>query len=152
MPGWLIDLFGSRQVEEAFLALTLAPLPIWVSLAFFPNRKWTQWIASPFLAPPLLSLAYLYFVWKLWDIGAPDAPDPMARSVRGYIYHPLVFLVLWAHLQMANLFVGTVLAADARRRGLSVRVELALCWIFAPVAVLLYTVRRWFRRTLKIPI
>ena len=41
---------------------------------------------------------------------------------------------------------------DARRRGLSVRVELALCWIFAPVAVLIYTVRRWFRRTFKIPL
>jgi len=149
MPGWIIDLFGSRQVEEAFLALTLAPLPVWIALALFPNRKWTKWVASPFLAPPLLGVAYLYLAWKLWKIGAPDAPDAMARSVRGYIHHPMVFLVLWAHLQMANLFVGTVLVADARRRGLSVRVELALCWIFAPVAVLIYTVRRWFRRPLK---
>jgi hypothetical protein len=146
MPGWLIDLFGSRQVNEAFLFITLAPLPIWFALVFLPNKRWTRWISSPFLAPPLLGVLYLVLVWNLFDLGAPGAPDVAHKSVRGFLRHPLVFLVLWAHLQMANLFVAVVLREDARLRRMAIPVELALCWLFAPLAVVIYTVRRLIRR------
>ena len=72
--------------------------------------------------------------------------DVAARSTRVFLFHPVVFLVLWAHLQMANLFVGTVLLQDARKRRLEIPLELALCWLFAPVAVLVYAARRLIQR------
>ncbi len=146
MPGWLIDLFGSRQVNDTFLMLTLAPLPIWFALVFLPNKRWTRWISSPFLAPPLLGIVYLALIWKLFDLGVPNAPEPAHKSVRGFLRHPLVFLVLWSHLQMGNLFVAVVLREDARLRRLRIPVELALCWLFAPLAVVIYTMRRLIRR------
>lgn len=142
MPGWLIDWFGSRLLNDTFWLLTLAPLPAWCALVFFPNHRWTKRLASPFLAPPLLGLVYFYLVWKLTTLGSPTPGAATMRGVRGYLGHPVVFLVLWAHLQTANLFVGTVLLEDARRRRLSIPLELALCWLFAPAAVVFYAVRR----------
>lgn len=146
MPAWLINIFGAREINDLFLLLTIGPLPVWIGLVVFPNEKWTRMISSPFVVPPLMSLAYVFLLWKTWELGGPAAPETMVKSVRGFIEHPLIFLVLWAHLQMANLFVGMVLLQDARRNGLSVRVELALCWIFAPVGVLIYTIRRFIRQ------
>jgi hypothetical protein len=52
---------------------------------------------------------------------------------------------------MANLFVGLVLLHDARKNKLSIRLELALCWIFAPIGVLMYTFRRFIRVNLFPP-
>lgn len=145
MSDWLINIFGSREVNEVFLLLTFGPLPFWVGIVLYPNEKWTRLISSPFFIPTILSVIYLFLVWKAWEIGGPNAPETQVKSVRGFIEHPLIFLVLWAHLQMANLFVGTVLLQDARKNKLSIRVELALCWIFAPLAVLAYSIRRFIR-------
>ena len=143
MPAWLIDLFGSRQLNQIFWLLTLAPLPIWWALVFFPRHAITKVLAWPWLVPPLLGLAYLALIWKAWHIGPPRLPvDVEAHSARVFLFHPIVFLVLWAHLQMANLFVGLVLRLDARRGRRAIPVELALCWLFAPLAVVLYAVRR----------
>lgn len=143
MFTWLIDLFGSRQLNEAFWCLTLLPLPIWVALVFFPRHRITKVIAWPGFMPPILSLFYLYLIWAAWDFGLPRVPvDLAARSTRLFLFHPLIFLVLWAHLQMANLFIAQVLLRDAHAHRMAIPVELALCWLFAPVGVLLYGVRR----------
>lgn len=150
MPAWLIDLFGSRQINHAFWWLTLAPLPVWIALVVYPHHAWTRRLASPFFVPPLLGLAYAVLLWRLIDFGAPPPPaSAAARSTRLFLLHPLVFLVLWAHLQMANLFVAAVLLEDARRHKLRIPGELALCWLFAPLAVLAYTARRLVRRVLS---
>ncbi len=142
MPGWLIDLFGSRQLNETFWALTLAPLPIWIGLVFFPQRTLTRTVAWPWVVMPLLALAYVVLLWKAWVVGLPHLPDSTAaRSTRQFLFHPLVFLVLWAHIQMSNLFVGITLLQTARRRRLAIPGELALCWLFAPLAVVLFVVR-----------
>jgi hypothetical protein len=145
MSAWVINVFGSREVNEAFLLLTLGPLPVWIGLVLFPRERWTRVLMSPFVVPPILGLAYCYLLWKVRELGFPTAPTGEARSVRAFVAHPLIFLLLWAHLQMANVFVATVLLQDAARNKLSVRLELALCWIFAPIAVLLYTIRRFLR-------
>jgi len=150
MPTWLIDLFGSRQLNEAFWLLTLLPLPIWVALVFFPRHRVTKAMAWPGFMPPILALCYLYLFWKAWTFGLPRVPvDVAARSTRVFLFHPLVFLVLWAHLQMANLLIAQLLLIDARARRLAIPVELALCWLLAPVAVLIYGVRRLVRFGLK---
>lgn len=146
MPAWLIDLFGSRQLNQTFWALTIAPLPVWIALVFFPQRTLARALAWPWLVPPLLGVAYLFLIWQAWQMGPPRLPaDAAARSARAFLFHPIVFLVLWAHLQMANLFVGVALLRDARRRRCAIPVELALCWLFAPVAVVGYTVRLLLR-------
>jgi hypothetical protein len=142
MPAWLIDLFGSQRIQNGFLFISLAPLPFWVALIISPHRRWLPWLTSPFVIPPLLSLIYLYMVWNLVDLGAPPPPDVAAKSVRGYFRHPLVFLVLWAHLQVANIFVASVIREDGVRSRRRVRFELALCWLFAPAAVVIYAARR----------
>ncbi len=146
MSGLLIDLFGSRQINEAFYLITLAPLPVWISWLFFPHSRWTQWITSPFLFPFLLSVGYLFFAWKAFTIGAPGSPEVHYKSVRGFLKHPMIFLVLWAHVQMANLFVAAVIIHFGRRERMGVKLEVALCWLFAPLAVVLFTLRRIVHR------
>lgn len=146
MPGWLIDLFGSREINDAFWLITLLPAPAWLALIFFPNHPITRTLASPFLMPPLLGGVYVVLIWQLGWL-APDAPHMAgAREVRGYITHPAIFLLLWTHLQMANLFVAAVLLYDGRKRKLVVTGELVLCWLFAPAAVVIYSIRRLLRR------
>ncbi len=146
MPGWLIDLFGSREINDAFWLITMLPAPAWLALIFFPNHRITRTLASPFLVPPLLGLVFAGLVWKLHGL-APSAPlDADASSVRGFIAHPAIFLLLWTHLQMANLFVAAVLLYDGRKRKLGVTGELVLCWLFAPAAVVIYSIRRLSRR------
>lgn len=151
MPGWLIDLFGSREVNDAFWMLTLAPLPVWVAWVFFPEGRFAHKISSPFLFPFLLALGYLFFVWKAFDVGYPAHPDAHHKAVRGYIRHPMIFLVLWSHLQMANLFVAAVLLHFARKEKMQIPVEVALCWLFAPVGVVIFTVRRALKKFFTVP-
>ena len=142
MRAWLIELFGSRQLNQTFWALTLGPLPIWIALVCWPRRALARALAWPWLVPPLLGVAYLVLIWNAWDVGLPRIPEGVAaRNTRVFLFHPLIFLVLWAHVQMANLFVGITLLRDARERKMDIPFELALCWLFAPVAVVFYALR-----------
>jgi hypothetical protein len=146
MPAWLLDLFASRQLNQAFLLINLGAAPFWLALLFAPASPWTRRLVSPFAAPALLSLVYLYVVYLLLTrSGLPALPAGEIKSVRSFIVHPLVFLALWAHLTAVNLFVGAVISQEAVRLRMRVPLELLLCWLFAPAALCLFACRRGIR-------
>lgn len=146
MPAWLIDLFANRQLNQAFLLLLLAPSPVWIAMILFPEHAVTRRLASPLLGPPALALLYFYFFFQLLTHGAPVLDGHDVRSVRRFLVHPLVFLVLAAHLSTANLYIGTTLYQESRRLQITLTAELILCWLFAPVALFLFAIRRLLLR------
>jgi len=146
MSQWMLDTFGSRQFNEAFWIISLIPGPVWIMLILMPDNRVTRLLVSPFILPAILGVVYLYFIYLLFTYGPPNTPDNVSmKEVRRFVIHPLVFLVLWSHLMITDLFVGMRMYEDARHRGFHVPVELFICWFFAPVALMLYA----FRRSLK---
>jgi hypothetical protein len=139
----MLDTFGSRQFNEAFWIISLIPGPVWVMLILIPDNIITRRLVSPFVLPALLGVVYLYFVYLLFTYGPPSTPDGVSmKEVRRFVIHPLVFLVLWSHLMITNLFVGMRMYEDARSRHCHVPVELFICWFFAPIALMIYGIRR----------
>ena len=153
MSQWMLDTLGARQFNEAFWIISLIPGPVWIMLILLPDNRITRRLASPFVLPAVLGVVYLYFVYLLFTYGLPTTPDNVTmKAVRRFVIHPLVFLVLWSHLMITDLFVGMRLYEDARRRNLHIPVELLICWFFAPVALMLYAVRRALRRPVRPPV
>lgn len=143
MSYWMLDTFGSRQFNEAFWIISLIPGPVWVMLILMPDNIITRHLVSPFVLPALLGVVYLYFVYLLFAYGPPSTPESMSmKEVRRFVIHPLVFLVLWSHLMITNLFVGMRIYEDARKRRSHAPVELFICWFFAPIALMIYAIRR----------
>jgi hypothetical protein len=116
-------------------------------LILLPDNRITRRLVSPFVLPALLGVVYLYFVYLLFTYGPPTAPDRVSmREVRKFVIHPIAFLVLWSHLMITDLFVGMRLYEDARRKGMHIPVELFICWFLAPIALMIYAIRRSLRR------
>ena len=143
MSQWVLDTFGRQQFNEAFWIISLIPGPVWIMLMFMPDNRITRRLVSPWVFPPILGIVYLYFVYLLFAHGLPTTPEDVSmKEVRRFVIHPLVFLVLWSHLMITDLFVGMRMFEDARRRNIYVPIELFICWFFAPVALMLYAGRR----------
>ena len=143
MSQWALDTFGRQQFNEAFWIISLIPGPVWIMLMFMPDNRTTRLLVSPWILPALLGIVYLYFVFLLFAHGLPATPENVSmKEVRRFVIHPLVFLVLWSHLMIADLFIGMRMYEDARRRKIYVPFELFICWFFALIALMLYSVRR----------
>lgn len=142
MPGWIIEWFASEQLTQLFWIITLAGAPFWLMMILLPGKPMTRRLCSPFLAPPLFTLGLIYLYFQLWDLGLPSAPTGLDYSEQAAVAgHPLVLLILWLHAQILNLFLGETIFADARKRKMRIPIEVALCWIFGPVGLLVYGLR-----------
>ena len=150
MSQWMLDNLGARQFNEAFWIISLIPGPVWIMLILLPDNRITRRLASPFVLPALLGVVYLYFVYLLFTYGPPQTPERASmREVRRFVIHPIAFLVLWSHLMITDLFVGMRLYEDARRRGFHIPAELFICWFLAPIALMIYGIRRSLRRSVQ---
>jgi len=146
MSQWALDTFGRQQFNEAFWIISLIPGPVWIMLMFMPDNRITRLLISPWIFPAFLGIVYLYFVYLLFTYGPPTTPDNVSmKEVRRFVIHPLVFLVLWSHLMITDLFVGMRMYEDARKLRIHVPFELFICWFFAPIALMLYAIRRALR-------
>ncbi len=142
MPVWVIELFGSQQLNQAFWLINGMVAPFWILMILFPYNKWIRWICHPFFVPALLGLFYLYLVYLLITVtGIPPLAGLEVRALRRFMDHPIVFLVIWAHYMTVDLFLGMAIYQHAVRRRITVPFELILSWLFGPAGLVAYMIR-----------
>jgi hypothetical protein len=87
---------------------------------------------------------YIYIVYLLFTItSAPEVPEASMHGVREFWMHPFLFLSLWAHRMILDLFCGKVLNRTDEGRGVAGKVSLLLVWILGPIGLMIFAVRYW---------
>ena len=144
MTVWLVEFFGSRELNVLFWIATASSAPFWLLMLLLPRSQATRWLCRLWLAPPLLGLFYLYLFYLANDVtGLPDLKGVEMRKVRRYWAHPILFIALWMHRLTMDLFMGIWIARFARHRAWNVRFELLLVWVAGPVGALAFAIRYW---------
>jgi hypothetical protein len=148
MPPWLIEWFGGPQLEDAFFWITVLPLPCWFLLLFGQGKSWGRRLGHPLVLPlfPVPLWGYVAFKMAAY-LTTDDFGGGGFFGARETLAHPLIFLVVWAQLQVVNLFVATVIFREGQRAGVRVTPEIVLAWMFAPLALAVCAVRVASKRT-----
>lgn len=148
MPVWLIEIFGSGDLNRTFVFILLMTAPVWLVLIIWHDADWVRPLAQPYLLPPLYCLVLLFLLWRSHQSAL--LPDPFApisyELARDFARHPISFLALFCNLQILNLTVGLCLYQKARQLRMRVPVELLLCWLFGAVALLPFALRLWITK------
>lgn len=148
MPIWLIETFGARDLDAAFLLIALMTAPLWIAMIAFPDMRHLRRIAQPWLVVPLFSVVLLVLLWKSHQAAAwPELVTTADyTSARSFARHPVAFLALFCNLQIINLFVGVMMYQKAMKCGFRAPVELALCWCLGALALIPFGLRLLVRR------
>jgi len=148
MPIWLIEVFGSGDLDRTFVFLLLMTMPVWLAMIVFPQLRVVRFLAQTFLLPPLYCAVLFLLIWKSHQ--AAILPDPYApvsyESARTFSRHPIAFLALFCNLQILNLTVGTSIYQKSIRSGMRAPVELLLCWWVGAVALIPFALRLLLRK------
>jgi len=152
MPIWLIELFGAKELDAAFLSIALMTAPVWMAMIAFPRSVWLRKIAQPWLLAPLFSLALVLILLESYQSAAWPAVIPEAnyQSARTFARHPVAFLVLFCNLQVINLFVGMMMYQKSVKSGFRAPVELTLCWFLGALALIPFGLRLLLRRQVAV--
>ena len=144
MNVWLVEFFGSRELNTLFWIATASSAPFWILMIACPQAAITRAVCRLWLAPPLLGLFYLYLLYLTNDItGIPKLQGVEMKNVRRFWAHPILFIALWMHRLAMDLFVGIWIARFARLQAWEVRIELLLVWLFGPIGAMVFAVRYW---------
>ncbi|MDQ8205276.1 abscisic acid-deficient protein Aba4 family protein [Pelagicoccus sp. SDUM812003] len=147
MKVWLVEFFGSRELNYLFWVATLATTPFWLLMLFWPKSRAARWLCQLWVGPPLLGVFYLYLLYLADDLtGLPVLDGVEMKSVRRYWAHPILFIALWMHRLAVDLFVGIWIARFGRARNWEVRGELVLVWLAGPIGMLVFAGRYWLAR------
>lgn len=148
MPIWLIELFGARDLNAAFLVIALMTAPLWIAMILFPHAPYLRQIAHPWVVVPLFSVVLIVLIWKSYSSALlPEwTPGVDYESAKSLARHPIAFLVLFCNLQIINLFVGVMIYQKALRSGFRAPVELTLCWFFGALSLIPFGLRLILRR------
>lgn len=148
MPIWLIELFGARDLDAAFLVIALMTAPVWIAMIAFPKMRYLRQVAQPWLVVPLFAAVLVVLLWKSYH--AAVFPEIVATAsyegARSFAEHPIAFLVLFCNLQIINLFMGVMMYQKALRCGFRAPVELTLCWFLGALALIPFGLRLIVRR------
>lgn len=143
MPVWLIEAFGSSDLEATFVFILLMTAPLWLLMIVFHEANWVRLLAQPFVVGPLYCLVLFVLIWKAQE--SAILPDPFApisyESAKNFARHPISFLALFCNLQILNLGLGCAMYQKARAVRMRVPVELLLCWLFGAVALVPFLFR-----------
>lgn len=148
MPIWLIEIFAARDLDSAFLVISLMTAPLWIAMIAFPSARYLRQIAQPWLVVPLFSVMLILLLWKFHQAAAlPEVVSTASyESARAFADHPIAFLVLFCNLQIINLFMGVMIYQKAMRSGFRAPVELTLCWFLGALALIPFGIRLVIRR------
>lgn len=148
MPIWLIETFGSGQLDSTFILILLMTSPVWVAMIACPQSRAVRALAQPFLLSPFYCIVLFMLLWKSHQ--SAILPDPYApityESARDFSRHPISFLALFCNLQILNLTVGMMMYQKAVRARLSIPIELLLCWLIGAVALIPFALRLLLRK------
>lgn len=144
MNIWLVEYFGSKELNTLFWITTASSAPFWLLMIFWPRSRVTAALCRLWLAPPLLGACYLYLLYLADDVtGLPRLDGVEMKNVRKFWAHPILFIALWMHRMAMDLFVGIWISRFGRFRGWEVRFELLLVWLLGPVGAMVFAVRYW---------
>ena len=148
MPIWLLEFFGGKNLEEAFLFISFMTAPVWVMMLLWPESGFVRRLASPFVLPPLYLVVLGFLLWKSWDAAVlPPAVEAASyAAAREWVRHPVAFLALYCNWQIVNLVLGALIFQKACRAGFRAPVELVLCWFFGAFSLLPFVLRLILRR------
>ena len=135
-----------------FGALTLSIVPAWVLLVFCPSARITHTLVHTFVYPACL--AGFYFVAFatvfVFGLGPADGHFMSLSGIERVFSHPLGTFVGWSHYLVFDLFVGSWMARDGRRREIKhmfIVPCLLLTCILGPIGFLAYFAVRFISGT-----
>ena len=144
MPVWIVEMFGEARLNLLFWIITGSTAPFWVLMLFLGRQAWVRGLCHPWLVPPLLGGLHIYTLYLLFTItSAPEVPDPSMRGVREFWSQPFLFLSLWAHRMILDLFCGMMLNRTKEGEGVAGKISLLLVWLLGPIGLMLFAVRYW---------
>ena len=148
MPIWLIEIFGARDLNVAFLVIASMTAPLWIAMIVFPGAKYLRQIAQPWVVVPLYSVVLVVLLWKSYESALLPhwTPGVDYESAQSLARHPIAFLVLFCNLQIINLFVGVMIYQKALRSGFKAPIELTLCWFLGALSLIPFGLRLILRR------
>jgi len=136
--------------ETAYSALNLLVVPAWLLLIFMPGSALTRRLVHSGLFPLALGLVYALSLGAalIFGISDPDAGMSDINGVMSLFDHPNGIITGWTHFLVFDLFVGSWIARDARRRSiphLLILPALVFSFIFGPIGLLIYMIIRLMR-------
>lgn len=151
MPVWLVEIFGYEKINTLFWFITLSAVPFWLIMLVFPKKGWAKILCNPWLVPPLLVGIYIYTFYLLVTVtNLPDIPDINQRGIRHFWGHPFLFMSLWTHRVIMDLFCGMMMYRYGQRFVRHLRWILVLTWISGPIGLAAYAAMYW-RQQIKEP-
>lgn len=133
--------------DAIYFGLNASVVPAWALLIFLPRSAITKTIVHSALYPLMLGLVYMTSLGAAIMLGqsAPGANMTSLGGVMALFSHPNGIITGWTHYLAFDLFVGSWIARDGQRRGVShlaVVPCLLLTFLFGPAGLLLYLLIR----------
>jgi hypothetical protein len=152
MPIWLIETFGAKDLEAAFLLIALMTAPFWIAMIAFPHAPYLRQVAQPWVTVPLYTVVLVVLLWKAYQASALPImiSDASYDAAQSFAKHPIAFLVLFCNLQIINLFMGVMIYQKAMRCGFRAPVELLICCFLGALALIPFCIRLILRRQLAL--
>ncbi|MCZ6673913.1 MAG: DUF4281 domain-containing protein [Verrucomicrobia bacterium] len=152
MPVWIVELFGEARLNLLFWIITASTAPFWVLMIFFGQVRWVKSICHPWLVPPLLGGLHIYSLYLLFTItSVPEVPEASMKGVREFWFQPFLFLSLWAHRMILDLFCGMMLNRAKGGQSWAGKVSLLLIWILGPIGLMIFAARYWIGISRRLP-
>lgn len=150
MPVWMIEYFGSQQLDEVFWLLLFMTAPGWLAMLLAPSHPAVRRLASPFFLP-LLYLPVLVYLAVIFHDRALLPPPPTGadfRAFRGLVIHPIAVLIVLCQVQIAFLAIGTLIYQKACQLRIRAPLEILLAWFTGPLALAPFAIRLLLQRRL----
>lgn len=142
MPVFLIETFGNAKLTLAFWGVVALETPLWLLMILWPQARWVVRLASPFFIPVIFNGVLFYFYYLAMTVGPPDLPQGFDfKQSKAFIAHPMVVLVLWCHVRILHLLLGTLILREANRMKLKMPFVLACTWLLGPVGWMVFVFR-----------
>tara|TARA_B100001540_G_C15598849_1_gene547606 strand:- start:13 stop:486 length:474 start_codon:yes stop_codon:yes gene_type:complete len=147
----LADFNTYLTFENIYLWVNFGILPFWLMLIFFPNSRITQVFVNSILIPLILSTAYVYVIYQsfLLDESIFNLFSLYLSLDNLYtIFSTESFLLIfWLHFLALNIFLGSWVARDGFKYGISKKVAffpLILIYFIGPLGLVIYWMIRIF--------
>ncbi len=128
-------------MDSLFGLVTIAPLVVWGAMLLFPRSRFTQRLVLSYWPYVVGSALYLVVVVALVGTQAADL-GLSAASLQTLWSSSLGALVVWVHIQVANLFFGVWMFRDAKYWGVNPGLYLLATVLAGPVGLGAYCLMR----------
>ena len=133
--------------ELGFNIINALVLPAWALLLVLPRSPITKALVHSMFWPVLMGSIYatLLAASMFFGVAHPDAGFS-STGVQALFDHPNGVLIGWTHFLVFDLFVGTWIARDAGRQGISHLATIPCllgAFLFGPIGLLLYAIIRF---------